>query len=174
MENASNSTVLPLTVHLYYCEVETHGNYTCKSWWESQQHTQHMFLPSSSPAHGKAHEPWTPEVKRWEMHSWRCHWLAKKKTERFRYCMKKSFLSVSYSFMSNSLCLIKHNWILVQVIISYIRFSTYYMVKYSKDKWRANLGVLGKRWLVSITLLKGMHLRTLTAQDLGLKALNVA
>lgn len=83
------------TVNLHYYEAEIRGNYTCKSLWESQQHIRHMFLPSSFPAHGKAHEPWTPEVKRWEMHSWRSHWLAVKKTERFRYCMKNpSYLLV--------------------------------------------------------------------------------
>lgn len=52
-----------LTAHLHYGEVEVHGNYTCKSWWESQQHTQHTFLPGSFPIHEKAHEPWIPEAK---------------------------------------------------------------------------------------------------------------
>lgn len=163
-----------------------HSNYTCKSWWESQQHTQHTFLPGSFPIHEKAHEPWIPEAKQWEMRSWRFHWLAKKKKtkhiyrERFRYSMKNPSCMLGMVFNNNSLCLIKCNWVLkhgmgVTIWNVDLFFHICYTVKYSKEKWKLNLDIWEESgWQAGITLLKGMHLKSLTAQDLGLKTLITA
>lgn len=112
-------------------------------------------------------------------------WLNRKKTkhiyiERFRYGMKNPSCKLGMVFNNNSLCLIKCNWVLkhgtgVTIWNVDLFFHICYTVKYSKEKWKLNLDIWGESgWQAGITLLKGMHLKSLTAKDLGLKTLITA